>query len=204
MARAREQLRRKNDVAARDSRPKKHGAAATFTSEEACIGRADVVSQDREKTLDFMRGMIESMIPRSPVPLPAHVLQARRNAAAREALMQEFGALTSTQLGELAGSKAGNQAALAHRWKTDGRIFSVPHHGTNYFPGFQFSSEGTPLPVIARVLEVLAGKLSAWEIALWFTGSNGWLGGARPVDFLHKNADRIVEAARQETEERVF
>src|SRR5436190_187148 len=58
------------------------------------------------------------MIPSSSVPLPPQVLQARRNADARVKLLEEFGALKSTDIGTAAGSKASNRAALAHRWKS--------------------------------------------------------------------------------------
>lgn len=151
-----------------------------------------------------MQRMIESMIPAGTVPPPAMVLQARRNAEARVQLLQEFGAFTSTDIGEVAGSKATNRAALAHRWKSDGRIFSVVHQGTTYFPGFQFTAEGQPLPVIAEILSILASVRPGWQLALWFTGSDGWLGGQRPVDLLLTSPDAVVEAARHEAEELVF
>src|SRR5215212_476181 len=102
-----------------------------------------------------MQRLAEAMAPVSVVPSPVQVLQAQRNAAAREGMLQEFGAFTSSDLGERAGSKAANKVALAHRWKTDGRIFSVQYRGTNYFPGFQFDEDGQPLPVMAEILPVL-------------------------------------------------
>jgi len=163
-----------------------------------------VIVQRRNELDAEMQRMIESMIPPSAVPVPAQVLQARRNAEARDQLFREFGALKSTEIGDAAGSKSTNRAALAHRWKSDGRIFSVVHQGITYFPGFQFDSEGQPLGVIADILSALAGTRAGWEIALWFTGSNGWLGGKRPVDLLTKSPDAVVEAARREAEPRVF
>jgi hypothetical protein len=76
------------------------------------------------------------------------VLQTRRNTVARDALLREFGAMTSAQIGENEGARSPNRAALAHRWKSDGRIFAVPHHGANSFPGFQFNEDSQPLEVI--------------------------------------------------------
>lgn len=158
----------------------------------------------RDAILADTQRMIVSMIPESTVPLPAQVLQARRNAEARESLLQEFGAMTSSDIGNVAGSKASNRAALAHKWKSDRRIFSVVHGNVTYFPGFQFTSEGQPLPVISEILAILGEIRREWELALWFTGSNGWLRGARPVDLLLKAPERVIEAARHEAEERVF
>jgi hypothetical protein len=151
-----------------------------------------------------MEGLVEAMVPASSVPSPAAVLQARRNAAAREALLQEFGALSSADIAELAGSRAANKAALANRWKQEGRIFAVGHRGATYYPGFQFDSEGRPREGVARVLGALSGKLSDWGLALWWTGANGFLGGARPVDLLDSQPDRVAEAAVREVEEPIF
>lgn len=162
-----------------------------------------LVASQRESMQQEMSRMIESMTPPMTVPLPVQVLQARRNAQARMAMLQEFGAVTSAELGELAGSRASNKAALAHRWKADGRIFAVTHQGTTYFPGFQFAPNGQPLDVIAEVLTILEPILGGWELALWFGSANGWLGGKRPVDFL-TDAPRVLDAARREAEERVF
>lgn len=161
-------------------------------------------AKHRHEEMQQMRQMIDSMMPQTPVPLPPQVLQARRNAQAREALFEEFGALTSADIGKMAGSKSPNRAALAHRWKTDGRIFAVPHQGANYFPGFQFSPEGQPLPVIASVLSILSGTAAAWEVALWFTGRNGWLDGRRPVDLLVSDPASVIAAAEREVEDLVF
>jgi hypothetical protein len=157
----------------------------------------------KEHKTELLR-MIESMIPSSTVPLPAQVLQARRNAEAREQLLHEFGAFTSADIGDAAGSKASNRGALAHRWKSDGRVFAVLHRGTTYFPGFQFTAEGQPLPIIAEIVSILGDIRPGWELALWFAASNGWLSGKRPVDVLLTSPAAVLEAARREAEERAF
>jgi len=148
--------------------------------------------------------MIESMLPAAAVPTEASVLQARRNASARQALLDEFGALSSAGVAELAGSKAGNKAALANRWKQEGRILSVSLHGATYFPGFQFDEQGRPLPVIAEVLKALRPESSDWQIALWFTSRTGWLGDRRPVDLLASEPDAVARAATRAAEELIY
>jgi hypothetical protein len=164
----------------------------------------EMVQKRRDVIFADMQRMIGSMIPESTVPLPVQVLQARRNAEARENLLQEFGAMKSSDIGDVAGSKAANRAALAHKWKSDRRIFSVVHGNVTYFPGFQFTPEGQPLQVISEILAILGELRKEWELALWFTASNGWLGGTRPVDLLLEAPERVVEAARREAEDRVF
>jgi uncharacterized protein YdbL (DUF1318 family) len=57
--------------------------------------------------------LIDALTPvQRDLPTPAAVLQARRNAEARNALLAEFGALRSSEIAELAGSRAANRAAL--------------------------------------------------------------------------------------------
>jgi CheY-like chemotaxis protein len=134
-------------------------------------------------------------------PSAAETAQLRRNADARRVFLAEFGTLTSREVAEFAGSRAQNRAALANRWKAEGKIFAVESGGQTLFPAFQFSDDdGQPRPVIAEILAVLQPRYSDWQTALWFTGRNGWLGAKRPVDVLQSAPDAAVEAARQETE----
>lgn len=148
--------------------------------------------------------LVEALVPTSFVPNATAVLQARRNATAREDLLRDFGALSSAEVAELAGSKASNKAALANRWKQEGRIFSVPFRSSVLFPAFQFDPEGQPRPVIAEVIASLKPTGSDWELALWFTAPTGWLAGRRPVDLLDDDPAAVAEAARREAAELVY
>jgi Protein of unknown function (DUF2384) len=151
--------------------------------------------------------LIEAMTPERPdMPTPAAVLQARRNAEARSALLGEFGALRSSEIAELAGSRAANRAALANRWRAEQRLVAVPVGDELLYPGFQFTSEGKPHPAVGAALQALRSnaEVSDWQAALWFIGPNGWLGGRRPVDLLDAEPDTVADAARREAAERVF
>jgi hypothetical protein len=134
------------------------------------------------------------------VPSPAAVLQARRNAEARTDLLQEFGALRSQEVADFAASRAANRAALANRWRGEGRLVAVPVGDELLYPGFQFTAEGKPKPVIAQTLEELRGitNITDWQLALWFTSPTGWLGGRRPVDVIDEDPGAVIEAARRE------
>lgn len=160
------------------------------------------VMDSRGRSVDTER-LIESMLPPT-VPSTARVLQARRNALAREALLQDFGALTSAEVADLAGSRASNKAALANRWKQEGRIFPVTHHGQTLFPSYQFDAEGQPRPAVAEVLSTLGQQSRDWELAIWFISSSGWLGGRRPVDLLDSDPEAVIQAARHEAFDLVF
>ena len=162
--------------------------------------RATVRSRQASKS---MAKLIEALEPEIPIPKPAALLQARRNAEARAALLKEFGALTSKQVAEHAGSTAENKAAMAASWKQQGRIFSVTYRGKQLFPGFQFGPEGRPHPVIADVLRILGGE-HEWQLALWFASRSGLLGGRRPVDLIESEPEAVVQAAQREAEDFTF
>jgi hypothetical protein len=151
---------------------------------------------------ESMSALIDQLTPSPKVLSSPALLQARRNAAARTAFFEEFGFLTAAEVSELASSSARNRSALATRWRKEQRIFAVPQHGAWYYPLFQFGQDGQPLPVIGEVLDKFKGAgMSAWEVALWFTGRNGWLGDRRPVDALGNDPEAVVEAASHETDE---
>jgi len=148
--------------------------------------------------------LTEAMTPDIPVASPAVVLQARRNAEARAALLAEFGALTASQVAELSGSEAKNRSALAGRWRREGRLVAVEHQGTVYYPAFQFDEDGKPRPIVESVLDHLADPhVTSWQQALWFTTANGWLDARRPVDLLESEPEAVVAAARETLREPV-
>lgn len=138
--------------------------------------------------------LIDLLMPTSSTMSRAATLQVRRNAVAREAGLAEFGAFTSAELASARGSRAKNPHTTTSRWLGDGLVFAVDTPAGRLFPAFQFV-QGTPRPVIAKVLAALAGQLRGWEILLWFSGSSGYLDGARPVDRLVSAPDDVVAAA---------
>lgn len=178
-----------------------------------------LVAAEREEALDpatmaTLRGLrnlvahgrtverlVEALMPDEiAIATPAAVLQARRNAEARSALLEEFGALRSQEVADLAGSRASNRAALANRWRAESRVVAVPVSDDLLYPGFQFSAEGGPRPAVGAALGWLRSdrQTTDWQAALWFVSPTGWLGGRRPVDLLDDDPDAIVDAARQE------
>ncbi len=145
--------------------------------------------------------LIEALMPDSiAVPTPAAVLQARRNAEARSALLAEFGALRSQDVADLAESRATNRAALANRWRTENRVIAVPVGDELLYPGFQFNADGKPKPAIGPTIDLLRSDphTTDWQMALWFVTPTSWLGGTRPVDLLDEAPDAVIDAARRE------
>jgi heme-degrading monooxygenase HmoA len=149
---------------------------------------------NREHYIDVLMASL-GVADRSELP------QLIRNARRRAELLRDFEGLTSAQVADLRGSTAGNRAAIASRWKSERRVFSVRYQKSELYPAFQFDEDGEPRPVIRRILEAIEGR-DGWALALWFTAANGWLDDKRPVDLLDKakREDDIVEAARRSFE----
>jgi hypothetical protein len=142
--------------------------------------------------------LLDALAP-AEIPPPARLLQLRRNADARKRLIDEFGLYASGELAELRQAQTANASAEPRRWLKEGRIFEVPAvGGGRRYPGFQFDVSGRPLPDLRPVLEVLRDVLAGWELALWFTGPNATLDGARPVDRLTRSPSEVVDAAEHE------
>ena len=120
------------------------------------------------------------------------------NARERARFLSEVACLTSKEIAQNAGHQAANASVTGSRWKQQGRIFSVPSRGSELYPAFQFR-EGQPHPTVAKILRELPKQMSAWQIAFWFTSSNGWLRGAAPADRLD-DEEAVVKAAHRESE----
>ena len=120
------------------------------------------------------------------------------NARERARFLTDVACLTSKQVAANAGHRAANSSVTASRWKQQGKVFSVPWKGQELYPAFQFR-DGQPHPNVAKVLRQLPERLSPWQVAFWFTSSNGWLRGATPADRLYDEA-ALVSAAQRESE----
>jgi hypothetical protein len=124
---------------------------------------------------------------------------AADNLELRDRFIAEVPQLTSAEIGAHAGLRTKNPYATAARWKKNGDIFSVQHRGVEYFPSFQFR-DGRPHPTIRKVLDALPAYLSAWQKALWFVSTNGWLGDEAPTSLLD-DANLLVATAKREGQE---
>ncbi len=140
----------------------------------------------------------------APEPDSATLYQASANAVARAELLQHYELLTSAQIHERYGAHARNKAALATRWRRQGKILAVDYGGQLLFPAFQFDTHGRPLLVMERLLAILAPTNSEWAIAIWLITPNGWLAGSRPVERLISDPEAVCEAARDEIEAAVY
>lgn len=72
--------------------------------------------------------------------------------------------------------------------------------GRKLYPAFQFNSDGTPSPEIARILKIFQDAVETpYTIASWFVSPQDWLNGETPVDWMQsrREPERLYEAARR-------
>jgi hypothetical protein len=119
------------------------------------------------------------------VPPPAVLDQARRNIELQVAMLQEFGAISATELGDLAGSKARRASTTVDNWRRAHKIVAVRWHDQQLVPGFLLRADAQPDPAARPALTALAAQgFSDWQAALWWVVPAPALGGRRPVDRL--------------------
>jgi len=81
-----------------------------------------------------------------------------------------------------------------------GTMFYFMRHRRTCFPVYQFAATG-PKPIVKRVLQFLAPYRSGWEVALWFSASNGWLNGRTPEELMDSHPRLVIDAAKQDIAE---
>ena len=132
--------------------------------------------------------------------------EARRWKEIRESFLQEYRSVTVSKLAGLTGSRSRNPSSRAQEWLRAGRIFGVFDGRSVRYPLFQIDeAEGEPRPEIRNTLAYFRGRLTGWQIALWFVTANAWTGKwRRPLDLLGREPERLVDAARHEVAEKVL
>ncbi len=149
--------------------------------------------------------LVEEMVEIIGVESDAGTLkQARLNAQAQARFVSEHSLLTAEAVHEQKGLSGKNRASTASRLRKKGDVFGVTYRGQILYPAFQFGDDGQPLPIIGEVLRQFGGRLSDWQIAIWFSTPNGWLGDAKPEECLKEDPSALLEAARDEVEPAVY
>jgi hypothetical protein len=146
-----------------------------------------------------MVDLIEAFRPAAPIPTAPAVLQARRNALARENFLAKYGALEIKEAVTLAGYKTKNPSEQAARWLEAKKVFAVETAGKRLLPAFQFDVQtGQLRSEAADLLRTFKGRRRGWEIAIWMTSPNGWLDGDLPIDHWPDGVEKVLAAAKFE------
>lgn len=131
------------------------------------------------------------------VPPPAALDQVRRNVELHVALLAEYGALTLPALADRQPGTPAEAAARVQHWHRQQQILTVTWRGQMLLPGFQFTADLRPHPIVGDVLAAQADH-SDWARAVWWVLPHDLLDDACPVDLLgDAPVDRHQPGGRQ-------
>ncbi|MDR2212039.1 MAG: hypothetical protein LBE21_00215 [Pseudomonadales bacterium] len=173
------------------------GAIAETIASIAQLVDLRLVRHEREA----LQSLVDTLVPKAP-PTPAQLKEAAMLVQARTAVLKEAHWLTATQIAGLAGFSASNPSAQPNKWKRDGLIFAIRHHGIDYFPAYGLDPQTAyrPLKSLAQIIQLFKSAKDAWGLAYWFASANSFLGGKRPQDLLTTQPERVIAAAADELE----
>lgn len=90
----------------------------------------------------------------------------------------------------------GNFVSLARLIIAD-RIFAFEWRESFWIPMFQFDAPGLDVNAASsRVLAEFDRSLDGWALGMWFSQRSQWLAQRPPLELLHVNLPRVLEAAR--------
>lgn len=146
--------------------------------------------------------IVEALVPKI-VPEPHELKEAAMLARARTAVLTTGDWITAPQIAEVGGFNTTNPSVQPGKWKREGAIFAIRHHGVDYYPmfGLDRSKGYRPLKSMAAVIQVLGATKDGWGMAYWFQSANSFLGGKRPQDLLASAPQRVLAAAEDEAQE---
>jgi hypothetical protein len=86
-------------------------------------------------------------------------------------------------------------------WQRDGKIFAIEDGGEIYWPVYAFArGQAHPSSAMAMVLKIFGNRKSGWSLARWFSGLNSFLNDERTQDVLAADPQRVIDAAKDETD----
>ncbi|MFM9968564.1 MAG: hypothetical protein ACKVQK_09225 [Burkholderiales bacterium] len=177
-------------------------AASVAASERPLLARAlasmvpDVLDAVRARLGDQARRVALAYAPEVEIRRPNFKMLEMQKTAA-EAVLQGSEWMTAEEVGRLAKRSPSNRAALANRWKREGKVFAVNWKGKDWFPRYAFDGTVQPQPVMGILLKTLGASMDPWRIAAWFESSNGALGGRRPREVMDSPDALIAAASRK-------
>ena len=104
--------------------------------------------------------------------------------------------LSSEDVQRLLGTQTRQEFNALVRQK---RLLALPTKRGVVFPAFQFTSDGTPHPAIATVVDILADRVATpYTIASWLKSPKDDLGGETPMRWLEleRDPERVIAAAQ--------
>ena len=154
-----------------------------------------VIARVKEKRQTDFRSLLDVLL-RGVKLRTLDIRSAQKQAKALEAVLKNCEWLTAEEIGERGEFSPSNPAALANRWKLEGKIFAVPYQGKDCFPRYGLDEAFRPIPDLESILK-LFGPISPWRIAVWFESTNTWLDHHRPRELLSKEPEKVLRATKR-------
>ncbi|MCO6055548.1 hypothetical protein NG726_02515 [Pseudomonas sp. MOB-449] len=157
---------------------------------------AEAMLRNQQETIEQI---VSLLVPKTPIP-PALFKEAQMVARAKKAVLESGDWLSAADAARLCGYSEKNPSTQPNKWKREGKIFAILHHGNDYFPAYGLDPHQgyRPQKAMAEVLKVFGTTKDAWGLAYWFTSVNSFMGGKRPQDLLATQPERVIAAAKDE------
>lgn len=124
-------------------------------------------------------------------------LACRQFASMKTSFHLHGGMATGDELALELSSRVDQPTSRLAVWIFGRRVLSVRWQGETFVPMFQFDRADLSIrKVVSDVIDELRTPFDSWELALWFTEPNLWLGGAMPVELVVKDERAVLGAAR--------
>ncbi|MBD2835541.1 hypothetical protein ID144_00630 [Pseudomonas sp. JM0905a] len=143
--------------------------------------------------------IVSLLVAKAPIQ-PTVLKEAQMVARARKAVLESGDWLSAAEASRLCGYSGKNLSAQPNKWKREGKIFAIQHHGNDYFPAYGLDPHQgyRPLKTMTDVLKVFGDTKDNWGLAYWFASVNSFLGGKRPQDLVATQSEQIIAAAKDE------
>lgn len=174
-----------------------------FSDEQwASVIKAVPVDRVLDDLLNSYRSALALGSALNPVEEPVSPQMARSVQASINRwrqVMKDYRFLTSTEAGELLGSRSGNRSLASHR-RSKNELLGVKHGNAVLYPEFQFDEAGDVRPVIPKLISL--AKEYDWSeqsLILWLVTPTGYFDDEPPVKYLD-DTDRILAGAHSRFE----
>lgn len=124
---------------------------------------------------------------------------AKLSAAVVKAIKAKYELLLADDFAKLTAYKPSDHIEIFQLHRA-GKLISLCLEGGRWFyPTFQLDADNNVLPVMAEIIAIGGtDRLHQENLTVWIMSPTDSLSGARPVDLLQTDPDRVVAAARQD------
>jgi hypothetical protein len=135
--------------------------------------------------------------------IPIELRRIEMSRKARELALQSTEWLSFSDIAEHSVECSRISETSPDHWLANKQIFAITLDKADYFPAYGLHEvmHGNvfvrePKPIMASLITTLGDVCSGWQLAAWFASASGYLNGARPMDLLDSEPERVMKAAK--------